>query len=765
VRSSSIGGSVMRAEDPPLLRGTATFAGDVRLQGLATMVVVRSQGAHGIVSSIDVSEALAMPGVLAIWTADDIRADLGEVPCISPRLSETPRAAHYLQPVLAERHIRYVGEPVAVVLAEDRYTAEDAAEMVFVDVDPLPAVLDARGPHPYDLFPQGNEVQVLHALVGDPHRILREASIVIESPFEIGRHSAIPMETRSLTVDFPTAENKLAIYGSTKVPHWNRRELARQLKIGVERIVMKETSIGGGFGVRGEFYPEDFLTAWCAMKLGRPIAWAEDRRENFISTNHARQQHHLATIAGDSEGNVLALRTEFWLDLGAYVRTNGLRVPENTVTWMPGPYDIEHYQGIAHCVVTNKTPTATYRAPGGVECTFVRERLLDMYAERVGMDPIDLRRKNLISKSQMPYERKTIETVPSIVLDEGDFHHLFERVVGRLDIDEVNRRRARGELVGYGVSTFFERSGAGPFERGSVAVDRTGAVTVRSGASSVGQGLRTVLSQIVADVLDVPPGDIVVELLDTEKTDAGVGSFGSRSTMTAGAAVMQAAHGLLAQAKTHAAALLGSTEEAITFRNGRFTTDGAVPGLDLRAVASASGPEQRLEVEADFKVSGPIYDFGAHGAVARVDRDTGAVTIEQLVVGFDVGKAINPKLVEGQFVGAAAQGVGGALLEELVFDEHGNPLVTSLMDYLMPTASEVPPIEAIIDESHPTDHNPLGAKGAGEGGITGVPAAISGAVAHAVSDQASITRIPVDPSLLLGAPGTGAAALEKEMLA
>lgn len=715
------------------------------------MMVVRSPVAHGAITTIDTDVARSIPGVVAVWTADDVRRDLGQVPHISPRLSETPRADHYLQPVLAIGRVRYVGEPVAIVLATDRYTAEDAAETVFVDIDPLAPVVDPVEPDPCRIFPMGNEVQAFHARFGNAERAFQEAPVVIECRLRIGRHTAIPMETRGLVVDYVSDDQTLIVYGSTKVPHWNRRELARQLQIDPQRIIMKETSIGGGFGVRGEFYPEDFLTAWCALRLRRPVLWGEDRREHFIATNHSREQNHVASIAGDLEGNVLGLRSEFWLDLGAYVRTNGLRVPENTVTWMPGPYDIRNYEGIAHCVITNKTPAATYRAPGGVECTFVRERLMDMLAARVGIDPLELRRKNLISTDQMPYARQTIDAVPAIVLDEGDFHSLFEKVVGRLGVDDVERRRSTGEQVGFGIATFFERSGAGPFERGSVSATAEGAITVRSGASSVGQGLRTMLAQVTGDVFDVSPELITVALLDTTETDAGVGSFGSRSTMMAGAAVREAAMKLIDEARSTAAEMLGVDPDRISVRNGVLSDDSSGRSVDLAAVAQASGPGGTLHAEADFKVTAPIYDFGAHGAVVSVDPETGVPRIERLVVGFDVGKAINPKLVEGQFIGAAVQGVGGALLEELLYDPDGNPLVTSLMDYLMPTASEVPPIETIIDESHPTDHNPLGAKGAGEGGITGIPAAISGAIAHAISDHERVTSFPIHPSSLLEA--------------
>lgn len=736
-----IGNSVPRAEDPPLVTGRARFVADVDVGRALSAVVVRSPVAHGRIVEVDISEALSAPGVVAVWTAEDVAADLGEIPRISPRLSETVRADFYLQPVIARERVRYVGEPLAIVVAEDRYRAEDAAGLVFPDIEPLPVARDPADPSGPELFPEGNEVQALHAVVGDAAATFASAPVVIEKEFEIVRHTAIPMETRGLTVEY--RNGVLVIHGATKVPHWNRMELARQLGVDASAIVMRETAIGGGFGVRGEFYPEDLLIPWAAGKLQRSIRWIEDRREHFTATSHSRGQKHHAAIAGDERGNILALRTEFWLDLGAYVRTNGLRVPENSVTWFPGPYDIHHYDGIAHCVVTNRTPTATYRAPGGVECTFVRERLIDMFAERIGMDPIDLRRRNLIRPEQMPYERKTLQHVPAIVMDEGDFPKLFDKVVGSIDRDDVARRRSQGETVGIGVATFFERSGAGPSETGTVTVDGDGSITVRSGASSVGQGLRTVLAQIAAEELQLPVTDVCVEFLDTSETGAGVGSYGSRSTMMAGAAVKKAAQTLIARCKALAAAQLSSSPP--TYREGRFSSPQGQ--LTLAEVAREAGG--RVEVSETHEVASAIYDFGAHAAVASVDLEIGLVRLEKLVVGFDVGRAINPKLVEGQFVGAAVQGLGGALLERLIDDEDGNPLVTSLMDYLMPTASEVPPIEAIIDESHPTDHNPLGAKGAGEGGITGIPAAICGAISDAVSDAARITSFAVDPSILV----------------
>jgi aerobic carbon-monoxide dehydrogenase large subunit len=749
----AIGESVLRVEDVPLITGGSDYVADLSLARQVSAAIVRSPASHGVLADVDLDDARTAPGVVAAWSAADVVADLGAVPIIQPRISFDAAVVPYLQPVLAFDRVRYVGEPVAIVIAENRYLAEDAAELVFVDIEPLPAITDARAAGIEALFPEGNVVTTLEAGFGEPDAVFAEAPVVVKRELSTGRHSAVPIETRGVVVECDSAGSRLVVHGSTKVPHWNRAELARHLDIPESNITMKETAVGGSFGVRGEYYPEDFLVAWAALRLRRPVAWVEDRREHLIAANHSRQQFHRAAIAGDEDGNILALRSEFWADMGAYVRTLGIRVPDLTLSMLPGPYDIPNYQGRAHCVVTNKTPIGTYRAPGRFESCFVRERLIDIYSAEIGADPVEVRRKNLIAPHQMPYERSLLSTGHPVVFNEGNYGALLSRVESALRPAEIERRRSEGECVGAGLAVFLEKSGLGPWESGSVTVDRDGTIVVRSGCTSVGQGLRTILAQIAAEVFDVDIGRVRVELLDTDETPQGIGSYASRSTATAGNAVHAAARAVLDRAKRAAAEHLEVDPADVVVRSGGFEIVGSgTARIELTdIVAKLQATDQTLSAEEVFHVGRLTYPYGVHAAVVSVDRDTGLPRVERLVLGYDVGRAVNPMLVEGQLHGGAVQGVGGALLEQFSYDGEANPLVTSFMDYLMPTMTETPSIAAIVTEDAPTATNPLGVKGAGEGGLTGVAAAIAAAIDDAVGAPGTVASVPVDSHALISA--------------
>lgn len=741
-----------------MITGRGRYVADIQLPGQLTVVVVRSPVAHATISSIDVDEARAADGVVAVWTAADLAADLGEVPRIYPRVSFDEGVVSYLQPVIAVDRVRYVGEPLCLVIGRDRYTAEDAAELVFADLEPMDAVVDPRTSASREpLFEPGNEVVALEGGYGDVDHAFARADVTIEHELATGRHSAVPMECRGLLVEFDPVSDSLIVHGATKVPHSNRDQLAGHLGIAPDRIRMRETSVGGGFGVRGEYYPEDLLVAWAALKLRTSASWTEDRREHFIATNQAREQFHRAAIAGDRDGRIVAIRTEFWADMGAYVRTHGIRVPDLTLSMLPGPYDIPNYAAVAHCVVTNRTPTATYRAPGRFESCFVRERLIDLFAARIGRDPVEVRRANLIRPEQIPYRRQLFSTGEPVILNEGNYPAMLDKVEAALDRPRLAARRARGERVGAGIAMFLEKSGLGPWESGSVAVASDGHVTVRSGCSSVGQGLRTVLAQIVGHVLDVPVDKITVELLDTAHTGYGTGSYASRSTATAGSAVFLAAEKVLDRARAVVADEFEVDGSDLIVRDGGLEVAGSPQTrMDLGAVAAKLAPggsavgdgSPGLETEEFFHVVRVTYPYGAHAAVVSVDHETGKVEVERLVLGYDVGRAVNPKLVEGQLQGGALQGLAGALLERFVYDDDGNPLVTSFMDYLMPTASEAPEMASLITEDAPTETNPLGVKGAGEGGLTGVAAAIAAAIDDAAGVPGLVTALPVDPEVI-----------------
>jgi carbon-monoxide dehydrogenase large subunit len=744
---SWIGSSIERPEDDDLLTGAEPFVADLRLPGQLSAAIVRSPMAHGVLGAIDVSEAEAVDGVVAVLTAADVVADLGAVPLIQPRLSYDDSLEPYLQPVLASDRVRFVGEPIAVVVARDRATAEDAAELVFPDIEPLDAVLDPTTASDAAPLFEGrpNVCARLGASYGDAEAALRDAEVVIEAELTVGRHSGIPMECRGIVADYDADGGTLTVHGATKVPHTNRRVLAAMLGVAEDSIRMREMSAGGGFGIKGEFYPEDFLVPWAARRVRRPVSWVEDRREHLLSANHSRDQRHRAVIAGTADGRVTAVATEFWLDGGAYVRTVGTRVGDLTIGALTGPYDVPSYTATGHYTLTNKTPCGTYRGPGRFESSFVMERLLDLFAARVGLSPVEIRRRNLVRRDQMPYTRPLYSAGEPIVLEDADYVGLLDRVLDEVDGEEVAARRAAGETLGVGVGTFLEKSGLGPWETARVAVSAAGEVTVWSGATSLGQGLRNMLTQVVADELDLAPERITAARLDTDEIGSGIGSYASRSTVMAGNAAREAALALLARARPLAAGALGADEDALVVRDGGFEHEG-----DRVSLAEiAAGLDGGLSEEHTFHVERVTYGHGAIAAVVRVDPDLGAVRVEQLVLGYDVGRAINPQIIEGQLVGAAMQAIGGALLEQFVYDEDGNPLAASFMDYLMPTLGDAPRTTVIMEEVVSTT-NPLGVKGVGEAGIPAVAGAIANAVEDALGAPGAIRRVPLTPEYVCG---------------
>ncbi len=762
--AGGIGSSIRRHEDPPLLAGRARYVADIRLPGMLTIAVVRAPVAHGTLRSIDCSEARRLPGVEAVFTAEEVSKSLGDIPSIPPRVSFDDTVIPYLQPIIAHDRVRYVGEPMALVVARDRYVAEDAAELVFADIDPLPMMMDAGAEDRPGrrLFDPENLVTTLEARFGDAARAFGEAEVLVEVELAIGRHSGVPMETRGIVVEFDPAAERMIVHGATKVPHWNLATTAELLGMPPGRLRMRETAVGGGFGVRGELYPEDVLAVWAADRLGRSVAWIEDRKEHLLAANHSRQQLHRARIAGDRGGRISAIESDFDMDMGAYARTHSIRVADLTLSMLPGPYDLEAYRGTARCVVTNKTPTGTYRAPGRFESSFVRERLIDLYAAEIGVDPVEVRRRNLIKPDRIPYSRPLSSTGEPMLFTDGDFPAILDRLVGSFDWQALERRREEGERVGAGVAMFMEKSGLGPWETGTVEVDPDGLVRVRSGCSSVGQGIRTVLAQIVADQLQLDPARVRVELLDTDRTPYGIGSYASRSTVTAGSALVQAADEVVRITKQVAAVDFEVDAGDLDYRNGSVFVSGSPEfSLSIFEAAARLHPvtarrygrsEPGLAVDSVFEVERVVYPCGANLAVVRVDRETGEVAVEQLILYYDIGRAINPMLVAGQMEGGAIQAVGGTLYEQFAYDGDGNPLCGSFMDYLLPTLAETPAMTAMIGEQDPTLTNPLGIKGAGEGGVPGVAAAIATAVEHALGRPGLVRQLPITPERVLAPP-------------
>jgi carbon-monoxide dehydrogenase large subunit len=754
---SAVGRSLQRLEDRPLVMGRGEFAGDVAFPHMLHLRLVRSAHAHGRLVSIEASAALALPGVAAVWTF----ADVAEVPPIDFRLSRIEGLAPYRQPILARERVRYVGEPVAAVFASDPYVAEDAADLVILEVDDLPPVLDASAAPGEFEAGRSTEAAVVEKSYGDVAAAFRNAAVVVELDLAIGRHSGVPLETRGAIARYDAARDVLELYGAAKVPHWNRDNIARMLGRARASVHLIEGHVGGGFGIRGELYPEDVLVSLAALRFGRPVKWIEDRREHLIAANHSRQQRHKARAAVDDQGRLLAVEDEFFHDQGGYVRTHAATVPDLAAAMLPGPYRIPAYRAAGHVRLTNKTPCGTYRAPGRFESTFVRERLLDAIAARLSIDRIEVRRRNLIGKDEMPYGRPLATLGTEVVLDSGDYAGLLDKALVAAkwnDLqDELKRRRAGGECVGAGLALFVEKSGLGPYDGVRVSVDVAGVVEVVTGAASLGQGIETVVAQICADALGVDYRRVRVVHGRTDRIPFGMGAFASRATVMTGEATRRAALDVRAKALEVAAELMQQDASALAVSDGNVVRKGADgPSIGLGEIAKALEPTSKLlgarspGLSADgwFFSDHMVYPYGVHIAVANVDRDTGGVTIERYLLAYDVGRAVNPMLVEGQLAGGFAQGVGGALLEEFCYDERGEPLSVNFADYLMPTAREVPPLDVLIREDAPSPLNPLGLKGAGEGGVNAVGAAVAAAIDDALGMPGAITRLPVTPQRL-----------------
>ena len=750
--TKQVGRRVLRKEDHRLLVGGGLFGADQQFPRMVHVRIVRSPIAHGTLTGLRIDAARALPGVVGVFTAADLPADL----VIPIRLKvQGLDLADRLQPVLARDKVRYVGEPLAVIVAEDAYVAEDAAELVEIEIDDLDVLLDV------DEAGTGDIVADFSLGFGEVGAAFDGAAHVVTMDFSVGRHTAVPMEPRALTVSYAAATDSLEIFGATKVPVFNRKILARLLRMDQDSIRMHAVDAGGGFGVRGEFYPEDFLVPWLARLLRRPVAWVEDRAEHFVAVNHSREQRHRISAAFDGDGILLGLRDDVRHDNGAYIRTHGIIVPELTLAMLPGPYRVPAYEGRVRVMLTNKTPCGTYRAPGRFEGTTAREQLFDLAASELGLGRVELRRRNLLTSDELPHTRAMNTLGTDVVLDSGDYPGLLDRALAKVDElgwkQLVDDGRAAGRTLGLGVSMFLEKSGLGPNGTADVEITSTGRIRVHSGGTSLGQGIETVLAQIAADEFGVTIDWVDVINGDTLLQPYGAGSWASRSTVVAGSAVRGAGREVAERIRTLAAEMLEASPDDLELAGGQVRIRGAErKALDLVEVWEAAQPGSAwlrrgepagLAARYRFEVDHMTYPYGAHVCLVEVDRGTGGVQVLRYLVAYEVGRAINPTLVEGQLRGGVAQGIGGALFEQFRYDEAGQPQVTTFMDYLMPTASEVPEVETIICEDAPSTLNPLGVRGAGEGGLTGAGAAVASAVSDALG-LAAMTELPITPAVL-----------------
>jgi carbon-monoxide dehydrogenase large subunit len=745
-----IGSPVERFEDLRFLRGRGEYVDDLERPGLLHAHIVRSPIAHGRIRRVDANAAMALPGVHAVITA----ADLGEpVPRIPIRLQPMPSLVPFHQPALAGQKVRYVGEPIAVVLADSPALAEDGADAVVLDIEPLPAVTDRQAAARGDtlLFEeQGSNLSVeYHAVRGDADAAFARAEYTRRECFSVQRHTALTMEPRGVMAEWDAARGRLTVSGASKVPFFNRRILAPLLGLAETAIDMVENDVGGGFGMRGEFYPEDFLVPFAARRTGRPVKWIEDRREHLTAANHARESDCEIEIACRQDGTILALRGRVYVDIGAYNRTNGMVGGRNTAQFLSGPYRIPDIKVHSLLYLTNKTPVGTYRGPGRFEADFFRERLFDIVARDLGIDRVEFRRRNLIGVEEMPYATATLTPYERRdEYDSGDYRATLERCLAEIGWEggqSLSGQLIDGRYHGFGIACFIEGGAAGPKENARLVLERDGRVSVYVGSSAVGQGIETAFAQIAADALEFPLGRIAgVHHGSTAYVAEGYGSFHSRATVMGGSAILLAANRLKQMIRDAAARHLDCPAEAVEIVDGEVARAPGGGAVALSELAPAG-----LSCEESFANDKHTYTYGAHAAHVAVDPRTGHVAVIDYVAVEDVGRIINPLLLKGQVIGGIVQGLGGTFLEHLVYDAEGQLLTGSLADYLLPTADDFPNIRVVVLGDHPSPTNPLGVKGAGEGGIVPVAGVIANAVAAALAPLGVEPRqLPLSPPRL-----------------
>jgi carbon-monoxide dehydrogenase large subunit len=664
---------------------------------------------------------------------------------------------------LARGRARYVGEGVAVVIAETRAIAEDALQLIDVDLEPMEPIgsTDAatleNAPQLHEHAP-GNVCAEWTLSLGDVESAFQAADVVVRERLAMQRYTGIPIETRGAMAQMDPISGELVMWVSGQWPHTTRSLAAGMLGLPEDRIRVIVPDVGGGFGVKEEFYPEDLLVPFAALRLRRPIKWIEDRREHFLSVVHAREQVHDIELALRRDGTILGLRDRIVTDMGAYVRALGFVNPSLAAASVPGPYDIANIQIDSVAVVTNKSPVSPYRGAGQPEATYARERLLDIAAHQLGLDPAEIRRRNLLPPEALPFDTHISSVDGPVRFDSGDFPRALETALDVLDYAALRSAQARdrqaGRIKGIGLAVYAQITGTGPFEGADVRVAIDGRVTLSTGAVDIGQGLRTALAQVVGAELGISVDRVQVMCGDTARIPHGVGTYASRAAVMAGNAAAIAAGRVRTKAIKVAAHLLEVAAEDIVWRDGAAHLRGVVGrSVSLAQVADALRPgagnrppdmQPSLEARHYYESEDPPFAYGVHAVVVDVDRETAAVRLERYVVVSDAGRLINPTIAEGQIVGGAVQGLGGALLEELVYDAQGQLLASSLLDYALPRARDVPNFE-MVHLQIPTPLNPLGIKGLGEGGAVGSHAAVANAVADALLGLPGGVRVTTTP--------------------
>jgi carbon-monoxide dehydrogenase large subunit len=767
----ALGRRTRRLEDTRLITGRGRYTDDIHIPGLLHTALSRSPVAHGLLRGIDASAALALRGVHCVLTAADLAAlGAGElrVNWVHPGQRITSN------PVLATDRVYYVGHPVAIVVADSRYVAEDAAELIVLDIDELPAVVSAEAALEPDaplLYPDWGTNVVVEAVVegGDVEACFSAAPVHLSGRFRIQRQAAMPMEPRASLADYDSATEEVVLWTSTMTPHLVRTMIAQTCGWTEHKLRVVAPDVGGSFGPKDHAYPEDVLVCVLARRLGRPVKWTEDRREHFLATHHAREQVWNVELAADEEGRVLGVRGRILYDSGGHCSNHGIGPALLAAGMMPGPYEIRNYRMEIVGIVTNKVPSGAYRGFGAPQATFVMERLLDRLAGRLWLDRADVRRRNLIPAEAMPYESITQHRY-----DSGDYRQAFERLLDLVDYPGFRTRqdeaRKKGRYLGIGIVPFVMAAGLAPsrilglagvaygnYETALVRMDPSGKVTVFTGVSSQGQGTATTLAQACAERLGIDPErDVVVVQGDSALTPySPAGAIASRVAVVAGPAVLLASDKLADKLRRIAAHLLEASEPDIELAGGRaFPRGSPATGINIAELAREAHlghnlPDEippGLEESYLFSPSASTYPFGAHAAIVEVNPDTGKFEIVRYVVVNDSGTMINPAIVEGQIYGGVAQGIGSAMLEELVYEDAGQLQTMSFMDYLLPTAADVPEIELELRET-PAPDVPGGMKGAGEIGILPPTAILANAIGDALSPLGvEVDELPFDPS-------------------
>ena len=754
-----VGDRYLRKEDPRLLTGRGQYVGDIALPGMLHAALVRSPHAHARIVRVDATRAREHPGVVDVVSFLDLGWAGRPFPIVPPH----PELRGHNFSMLADGRARFVGEVVAAVVADSRYTAEDARELVDVEYEPLPSAQThvPGAPAVHDDVPDNLAGRVGLAR-GDVEAALRAAPRVVQVKLGIGRGGGQPMETRGLVADWNAALGQLTVWASSQVPHQIRQFIGDLLDLPPHQVRVVAPDVGGGFGAKLIVYPEDVLIPFLARRLGRPVRWLEDRLEHMLAATQEREQEHDVTVGFDDTGRILALRDRFVHDTGAYT-PRGLVVPLLTASMLTGPYRIPAVLSSFESRYTHRVPVTPYRGAGQPQAVFVIERVLDLVARETGRERAEVRLANLVRPEDMPWDvgLPNYRASGNVILDSGDFPSVLRRALESAGYDalraETAAARAQGRLVGVGLACYVELTGVGPFEAARVRVDALGRIVVFTGATTQGQSLETTFAQIAADELGLSPDDVSVIAGDTGGIEHGIGSFASRAAVVGGSAVALAARDVRAKALVLAARALGVAEAELPQTGAVFADrrrlERRMTFAELaRAAAAATaalGVEPGLESTRFFQPADMTYSSGAHVARVEIDPLSARVTVTGYWISHDSGRLINPMVVEGQIQGGVVLGIGSALLEEIVYDEEGQLLAGSYMDYLLPTATDVPSMD--IDHLETLSPlNPLGIKGVGESGALPVPAVLASAIDDALGPQGGrVTRMPLGLARLL----------------